>query len=234
MSDLYKSRLAGFEDGAQHVSTFASNPAAASLVNSLRRVLIWKRILTQIYSEAPQSVLLQAGHAKIVEFWILVPLGLDHGAYACLRTMYDSFQSFGYYLNHRIEWEAVCRSGVDWMLRSQLIEYYREYIPNFREFDQQFGYRKISATTYRRLSYFIHNIPAAGLPRAIPLDGRPVSTSKFDALLETAETVDQELNLLFIALFHPHMVAIGSSDYRQLIRGVSRSNLDSAGIHIHR
>lgn len=232
MTTAYQARLRAFEDGAKHASRFGARPSASRLLRSFRRALIWKRTLAEIHAAAPQSVLLHAGHAKIVEFWMLVPIGLDHAAYACLRTMYDSFQAFGYYLHHPAEWESVCRGNSDWMMRSELVNYYRDYAPHFRTFDQQFGYRALSAENYWKLSSFVHSIPVTGLPSPHPLDGKPVSPGKLDALVAMAEAVDEDLNLLFIALFHRHMVAMGSSDYRTVAQGVSRPKFTEAGIHL--
>ena len=76
MNSNYASRLCGFLPAKSDLNDFELRPATNRLLGAFDRLVIWFNLLHGLHSDDEVSVLLASAHSKIVEIWILMPLGL--------------------------------------------------------------------------------------------------------------------------------------------------------------
>ena len=234
MNSEYSSRLASFLPASSDLEDFELKPSTKRLLKAFDRIVVWVHLLHGLYSDDEVSILLASAHSKIIEIWILTPLGLLHSSYTALRTVVDICTSYTFYRSHPVEWSAVCESRAAWEGRGRIIEWHSKYTRSFSEMNKSFGLVDSLTRDYQRLSDYVHAIPVTGLPTLKGIERTRVSDRDLDAFVEMAESVDSNLNLLFLSIAHRDMISLSPEDYRIIMRGISRSKLSDAGIILSR
>ena len=62
----------------------------------------------------------------------------------------------------------------------------------------------------------------------------PIVDSDIDTFTDVAKTVDENLSLLFLTVFHSDIASLSSSDFRAITKGINRKKLAESGITIPR
>ena len=135
----YASRLGRFLPTQADLDEYVLRPPANRLLKSFDRLVIWFHHLHGLRSNDEVSVLLASAHSKVIEIWILTPLGLLHSSYTALRTIVDICTSYTFYRSHPVEWRAVCEGRASWESRGRAIEWHLNYTRSFREMNRLFG-----------------------------------------------------------------------------------------------
>ena len=234
MSTDYAARLSAFLPTQQDLDAFTASSLTDKLLNTFNRMTTWFRLLHGLRSNDETSVLIAAAHSKVIEIWILVPLGLLHSSYTALRTVVDICTSYTFYCSHQIEWLAVCEGRAGWESRANIIEWHVRYTPAFREINRAIGLADALNQDYQRLSSYVHGIPVTGLPTLKGIERTSISDPDLDKFLQTAEKVDYDLNLLFLSLFHQDVSSLSAKEFRAITRGIDRKKLAGAGIVLPR
>ncbi len=234
MSTDYTARLGNFLPTQQELEEFTANSVIAGLLNVFDRMTTWFRLVHDLRSDDETSVLIAAAHSKIIEIWILIPLGLLHSAYTALRAIVDICTSYTFYCSHQIEWLTVCEDRAGWESRANIIEWHMRYTPAFREINRAIGLADALNQDYQRLSSYVHGIPVAGLPTLRGIERTSISDPDLDKFLQTAGKVDYDLNLLFLSVFHQDSASLSSKDFRTITRGIDRKKLTGVGIVLPR
>ena len=234
MSSDYASRLAEFLPTQEELEFFVGQSGANRLLNAFARITTWFRALNDVLDEHQTSVLLSAAHSKVIETWILVPLGLLHTSYTALRTVVDISTSYTFYCSHPAEWLAVCEGRSGWEARANIVDWHVHYTPYFREVNRVFGLGQGLNDDYQKLSSYVHGIPVAGLPTLKGIQRTRVSDEDLGEFITLAEVVDKNLSLLFLGVFHPHLVAVSTRDFRVITDGIDRRKLAETGIILPR
>ena len=197
----YLRRLQSFLPSPEDLAEYATNPSIEPLLTSFTRLTTWFYLLHRLKSNEETMVLISAAHSKIIEIWILTALGLLHSSYSSLRTAVDIAVSYTFYHSHPIEWSAVCQGLSDWESRASIVSWHVKYTPTCKEMNAQFGLVKALEDDYRELSSYVHGIPLAGLPTLKGIERAPISESELEKLVGMAQTVDKNLNFLFLSVF---------------------------------
>ena len=230
----YASRLSDFLPTQQDLNDVAISPSTSRLLNAFPRLVMWFRLLNDLRRDDETSVLIASAHSKIIEIWILIPLGLLHSSYTALRTVVDICTSYTFYYSHPIEWSAVCEGRASWERRARIIDWHLNYTRSFREINSIFGLVEALSKDYHTLSSYVHGIPVTGLPTLRGIDRTCVSDSNLDTFIDVAETVDYNLSLLLLSTSHQDMASLSQKDFRTIMRDVSRVKLAKAGISLPR
>ena len=230
MSTDYAARLGAFLPTQQDLDDFVSSSLAGRLLNTFNRMTTWFGLLHGLRSGHETSVLIAAAHSKVIEIWILVPLGLLHSSYTALRTVVDICTSYTFYFSHPIEWLAVCEDRAGWESRANIIEWHLRYTPAFRDINRVFGLADSLNQDYQRLSSYVHGIPVTGLPTLKGIERTSISDPDLGQFLQTVEKVDADLNLLFLSLFHQDVASLSAKEFKAITRGIDRQKLAGAGI----
>ena len=234
MTNQYPSRLREFFPSDQDIKEFTENSISESLLGAFDRMTTWFKLLYDIRSGEQTVVLLSAAHSKIIEIWILVPLGLLHSAYTALRTIVDICTSYTFYNSHPIEWKAVCENRVRWEGRADIIEWNINFTPTCREVNKGFGLAENLDRNYRELSAYVHGIPVSGLPSLRGIEKPSLNPKDIEEFVRLAHETDESLNLLFLSVFHQDLASLSTVDYRIITRGIDRRKLAAAGIRLAR
>ena len=230
----YNQRIADFLPTHQDLADFAGKPSTVQLLNAFNRLVTWFSFLYQFRSGQEQSVLIQSAHSKIIEIWILAPLGLIHSSYAALRTLVDICTSYTYYYSHPIEWTAVCEGRASWESHGRIVDWHLAYTPNFAQLHKSFGLKDLLHTDYQRLSSYVHSIPVAGLPTLTRIARPSISEDAFQSFVEMAESVDHNISLLFLGSNHRVLTSMSRQDLKVITKGISLSKLADSGIILPR
>ena len=162
MSTDYAERLGQFLPTPVELEEFATRPSTARILTAFSRITTWFRLVQDLRGDQETSVLISAAHSKVIEIWILVPLGLLHSSYAALRTVVDICASYTFYSSHPVEWSAICEERTGWESRAQIVDWHVRYTPNCREMNRVFGWVERLAEDYQELSSYVHGVPVAG------------------------------------------------------------------------
>ena len=227
-------RLKGFLPSEQDLSDYGANPLSQELLNSFRRMISWFSLLYRIRRQDETSVLLAAAHSKIIEIWILVPLGLLHSSYSALRTAIDISTSYTFYSSHPMEWMAVSEDRAGWESRSNIVNWHIRYTPTCREINKSFGLVEALDKDYQELSSYVHGIPMSGLPTLKGIDRNVIADTEIKRLIEIGQKVDSNLNLLYLSVFHQDLATAPRRELQTATRGIDRRRLTSAGIILPR
>ena len=234
MNSQYASRILSFLPASSDLEDFEHKPSAARLLKAFDRIILWFHLLHGLHSEDEVSILLASAHSKIIEIWILMPLGLLHSSYTALRTVVDICTSYTFYRSHSVEWRAVCESRADWDGRGNIIEWHVNYTRSFKEVNRALGLAQALTRDYQKLSAYVHAIPVTGLPTLKGIERTSVSDEDLDTFVEMAESVDWNLNLLFLSIAHRDISLLSPQEYRTIMNGIDRSKLADAGIVLPR
>ncbi len=234
MSPGYASRVASFLPDQGDLDRFESRPPAKRLLKSFDRLRVWFHLLYVPEGGDEVASLLASAHSKVIEIWILMPLGLIHSSYAALRTIVDICTSYSFYSSHPIEWRAVCDGRAQWEGRQRIVDWHVKHTRHFSEINSQFGLVEALACDYRKLSNYVHAIPVAGLPTLKSIDRTELSNADLVRFVEVAESVDYNLSLLFLGIAHSRVSSLSRKDYKTVIKGLDRSKLAKAGIALSR
>ena len=234
MIDGYVNRLKGFLPSEQDLSDHAGNPLSKELLNSFGRIITWLNLLYRLRMQDETSVLIAAAHSKIIEIWILVPLGLLHSSYSALRTAIDISTSYTFYSSHPIEWLAVSEERAGWESRSNIVNWHIRYTPTCREINKAFGLAEALDKDYQKLSSYVHGIPMTGLPTLKGIERNAITDTDMKKLTEIAQNVDSNLNLLFLGVFHKDLASASRKDLQTVTKGIDRHKLAAAGVILPR
>ena len=216
------------------MSDYGGNPLSQELLNSFGRMITWFNLLYRLRRQDETSVLLAAAHSKIIEIWILIPLGLLHSSYSALRTAIDISTSYTFYSSHPIEWAAVSEDRAGWESRSNIVNWHIRYTPTSREINKAFGLVEALDKDYQKLSSYVHGIPMAGLPTLKGIDRNAITDTEIKQLTEIGQKVDSNLNLLFLSVFYQDLATTSRRDLQRVTRGIDRRKLAAAGIILPR
>ena len=208
MNSSYASRVGSFLPARSDLKDFELRPSAGRLLMAFDRLIVWFHLLHGLDDDDEVSVLLTSAHSKIIEIWILMPLGLLHSSYTALRTVVDICTSYTFYRSHPIEWRAVCESRALWEGRGRIIEWHAKYARSFKEVNRSFGLAEAINSDYQKLSDYVHAIPVTGLPTLKGIERTCVADKDLDAFVGMAERVDCNLSLLFLSIAHRHVTSL--------------------------
>ena len=234
MNNEYVSRLGSFMPTQQELVAFAEKPQVEGLLNAFDRMTTWFRLLHDIRRQQQTLALLAAAHSKIIEIWILAPLGLFYSSYAALRTVVDICTSYTFYCSHPIEWTAVCEDRSGWESRANIVDWHVHFTPTFREVNRAFGLAESLNRGYQELSAYVHGVPVSGLPTLRGIQRTDITDEDLEKFAQLAQKTDTDLNLLFLSVFHQDLASLSTTDYRVITRGIDRRKLATAGIVISR
>ena len=233
-SEEYAARLIGFLPTEVELEEFAESPSSVWLLNAFNRMVTWFRLLHSLRSNHETSVLLAAAHSKVIETWVLLPLGLLHSSYTALRTVVDICTSYTFYYSHPIEWRSVCDDSTDWESRAAIIDWHSRYTRAFREMNRVFGLRDALNQEYRELSSYIHGVPVSGLPTLKGIARTSIFDDDLSKFTQIAERVDSNLNRLYLSVFHGDLSSLSANDFKTITGGIDRRKLASVGIVLPR
>ncbi len=234
MIDVYKSRLAGFLPDPEDIEEFSTSSSTQAVLEAFERTTTWLNLIYQLRRGEEPSVLLAAAHSKLIEIWILLPLGLIHSSYTSLRTFVDICTSYTFYCSHPNEWAAVSEDRANWESRSDVVKWHIRYTPQFKEVNNAFGLSKQLEDGYRELSSYVHGIPVDGLPKLRGIERANLSDEDMKQFVQVATATDNAINMLFLTVFHQDLALLSRDDYRTITRGINLNKLGSAGIVIPR
>ena len=234
MTSSYASRIGSFLPNQSDLNDFAVKPSARRLLKAFDRQVTWLRHFHNLHRGDEVSVLLASAHSKVIEIWILMPLGLLHSSYTALRTIVDISTSYTFYRSHPMEWRAICESRAAWEGRGRIIDWHVNYTRSFREMSKSFGLVDALTKDYQRLSDYVHSIPVTGLPTLKGITRTCVADSDLNTFVEMAESVDYNLNLLFLGIAHRDTSTLSPEDFRTIMRDIDRSKLAESGIVLPR
>ena len=234
MGTDYAARLGSFLPTQQELQEFAERSSTAQILTAFDRMITWFKLIQDIRGEQETSVLVSAAHSKLIEIWILLPLGLLHSSYAALRTVVDISTSYTFYCSHPVEWLAVCENRTGWESRSNVIEWHIRNTPTCRETNNVFHWTDRLNNDYQDLSSYVHGIPVTGLPTLKGIERTQIAEQDLDKFIKIAARTDYDLSLFFLSVFHQYMASLSTTDFRTITRDIDRSKLATAGIILPR
>ena len=234
MTNEYASRLKGFLPTESDLIEFSERSQSADLLNAFGRMTTWIRLLHELRGQDQTVAIIAAAHSKIIEIWILVPLGLLHSSYNALRTFVDICTSYSFYCSHPAEWQAVCEGRASWESRSNIVDWHIRYTPTCREMNKEFGLADSLNKDYQELSTYVHGIPVSGLPRLRGIERTYTSDEDLERFTILASKIDTDLNLFYLSVFHRDLMSLSADDYRVITKGINRGKLASIGIRLPR
>ena len=230
MNTDYVQRLESFLPTAKELKEFSASASTFRILNALARMRAWFRLLVDLRGDQDTSVLLSAAHSKVIEIWILVPLGLLHSSYAALRTIADICTSYSFYVSHPVEWLAVCEGRVGWKGRASTIKWHIRHTPTCREMNDNFDWAKQLDDDYRMLSSYVHGVPVAGLPTLRGIERTIIPEPDMDKFNKMVERLDYDLSLFFTCVFHKDLATVSTKDLRTIMNGIDYNKLSASGI----
>ena len=230
----YATRLVSFLPSREELETFVADPSVEPFLNSLNRTITWIKLLHEKRDQDETSVLLAAAHSKVIEIWILVPLGLLHSSYTALRTVVDICTSYTFYCSHPVEWQAVCEDRAGWESRASIVNWHVRFTPTCREVNNRFGFVDALNRDYEKLSSYVHGVPVTGLPKLKGIERSPVPDQDLRDFIQLAQETDANLNLLLLSVFHLDLPLMSNNDLRAVARGLDRRKLREAGVLLPR
>ena len=234
MNSEYASRLGGFLPTQQDLAIFSEKPQVDGLLKAFSRMTTWFRLLHDVRGQEETTALIAAAHSKVIEIWILVPLGLLHSSYAALRTVVDICTSYTFYCSHPVEWTAVCEDRASWESRANMVDWHVHFTPTFREVNKIFGIAEALNRDYQELSGYVHGVPVSGLPTLRGIERTDISDGELEKFTQLAQKTDADLSLFFLAVFHQVLASLSTTDYRLITSGINRRQLAAAGIVLPR
>ena len=234
MIDTYISKLNEFMPAPEDIEAFGNKEIIGDLLSTFERMTTWFKALHGFHEHQNTVVLLSAAHSKVIEIWILLPIGLLHSSYMALRTMVDICTSYTFYATHPVEWSAVCDGKAGWESRGNIVDWHVRYTSSFSEANKVFGLHKALDDDYRELSSYVHGIPLRGLPTLSGIERTHVSDDDLIKFVHLADKTIAHLNLMYISVFHQYLVSLPTSDFRTITRGLDRSKLATTGIFVPR
>lgn len=234
MTADYASRIQRFLPDSAYLEDFTGREASVRLQNAFRRSITWFNLLYESNTNVDPSVLIASAHSKVIEIWILIPLGLLHSSYTSLRTIVDICTSYTFYRSHPIEWMSVCEGNAPWIMRGQVNDWHLTYTAIFGEMNRVFGLKERLDKDYHELSNFVHGIPLAGLPTLAGIERAEVSESDLESFIKLSERVDYNLNLLFLSIAHQEVSSLSREDFRSIMASIPRSKLREVGLNLPR
>ena len=234
MNSIYEPRLADFLPTTDDLNKFATGSSATDVLGAFDRTTTWLKLIYDLRRNEETSVLLAAAHSKLIEIWILLPLGLVHSSYTALRTFVDVCTSYTFYCSHAAEWSAVCEDRANWESRADVVKWHIRYTPKFRAMNKAFGLSQKLEDDYRELSSYVHGIPVGGLPKLRGIERVHLSDDDLNQFVEIAKATDYDISLLFLSVFHQDLALLSSTDYRTITAGIDLKKLGGAGIVIPR
>lgn len=234
MTKDYAEKLASFLPDSAQISEFASQPGSARMFEAFRRMTTWFGVLHELNREEESSVLLAAAHSKVIEIWILIPMGLLHSSYTSLRTFVDICTSYTFYHSHPAEWSAVCEDRADWESRSRIVEWHLRYNQCFRSINQGFSLADKLRDDYRVLSSYVHAVPVTGIPKLKGIEKQDISEEDLEEFNRIANFTCDNLNLMFLSVFHRDIALLAANDLKIMLKGINRTKLRAAGMIIPR
>lgn len=85
---------------------------------------------------------------------------------------------------------------------------------------------------YHELSLYVHGIPLTGLPRLESIARIEISSGVMRKFIDVARSVDEELNLLLLGVFHEFAYLLATGDYSTVMGGIDKSKLAKSGIYL--
>ena len=195
-------------------------------------MVTWLKLIYDLRGNDQTSVLVAAAHSKLIEIWILIPLGLIHSSYGSLRTAVDICTSYTFYYSHPVEWAAVCEGRASWQSRSAVVDWHIRHTPFWRELNDAFGLSDRLHRNYRDLSSYVHGVPTEGLPTLRGIERITIPEQEVDKFVQTATKTDFDISLLFLSVFYKDLASLASHDLMTVTAGVDRKKLSTAGIVI--
>ena len=80
MNSIYEARLADFLPTSEDLNEFATGSSVADALGAFDRTTTWLKLIYDLRRDEETSILLAAAHSKLIEIWILLPLGLVHSS----------------------------------------------------------------------------------------------------------------------------------------------------------
>ena len=234
MMSVYETRLADFLPTHQDLNEFAADSSVADVLRAFDRSTTWLKLIYGLRGDEETSALLAAAHSKLIEIWILLPLGLAHSSYTALRTFVDICTSYTFYCSHAAEWSAVCEDRANWEGRADIVKWHIRYTPNFREANRALGLSQKLEADYRELSSYVHGIPVGGLPKLRGIERSHLSDQDLNQFIQIANATDCNMNLLFLSVFHQDLALLSAEDYSTITAGIDLKKLGDADIVIPR
>lgn len=142
----------------------------------------------------------------------------------------DLVFSHSYYVCHPKEWDAICSGRGSWEGRAGILEWHIQFTSNFQEFNKNFGILAKLDKLNKDLSYFVHGIPAIGLPMTLSLDRAELDKVNVAPVIELAERADNGLNSFLIGVFHGLLPTLSATEYKLVLSGMSKGKLAGCGI----
>ena len=234
MRSVYETRLADFLPTPEDLNDFAAGSAVAEALGAFDRTITWLKLIYDLRRDEETSILLAAAHSKLIEIWILLPLGLAHSSYTALRTFVDVCTSYTFYCSNAAEWSAVCEDRANWESRADVVKWHIRFTPNFREVNKALGLSQKLENDYRELSSYVHGIPVGGLPKLRGIERVHLSDQDMNQFVRIAKATDYDINLLFLSVFHQDLALLSAEDYGTITSGIDLEKLGRAGIVIPR
>ena len=234
MNTGYATRLGGFLPTQQELKEFAAKSSTVQILQAFDRMTTWFRLIHDLRSHQETSVLISAAHSKVIEIWILVPLGLLHSSYTALRTVVDICTSYTFYYSHPVEWLAVCDNRAGWESRANIVDWHIRYTPTYREIHRAFGLADLLNRDYQELSSYVHGVPVAGLPTLKGIERTSISDQDLKNFTRIANRTDYNLSLFFLSVFHQDLTSLSPADFRVITKGMNRKKLAETGVVLPR
>lgn len=234
MNRDYAGKIVSFLPSRQELEEFAAGSSTGQFLNAFKRMTTWFRLIYDLREDQETSVLIAAAHSKVIEIWVLIPMGLLHSSYSALRTVVDICTSYTFYCSHPIEWMAVCDDRAGWEGRADIVDWHMRYTPACKAMKESFGLSESLNRDYRELSSYVHGIPVAGLPTLKGIQRTVVADVDLQNFIGICERVDYNLNLLFLGVFADYVSSLSAADLKVITGGIDRQKLAGAGIFVPR
>lgn len=225
-----KKRLITFQVDTKRADTVVNASAFERMIDAYQRYLIWKGLLVSTHTNDKSLYFLHAAHSKCLEIFALLSTGLEHSAYATLRSIMDSVISFTYYTDHQIEFASLARGENTWISRYDIMNYHLRYRNEFQKFNNVFRVHEKLNTHYSALSSYIHCLPDKHMPFLDNLECRQIPVTRMEKYMRNYTSVFESLNLLLLGLYNRQVPILNADDYQSVMRGTSRKRLAEAGV----
>lgn len=178
---------------------------------SSRLLVLWLQHFREARLTGTADSLVDGAMSAVREAAACVALGLVRPAITSLRLQVDLGLGWLYFKDHPVEWRRVQSTGEGFMLRSDVLKYFDEHYPQFRN---RFGILVQQMTRsqkdpYRLLSAHIHAQSESTIPKVEdPCD--IVATEQLqDDLVKLQAECSEYLNDLFWCIFADRWAIVG-------------------------
>jgi hypothetical protein len=189
LRERYIEELLKFTPDQASLAASLDEDVARRLLGGLERTRSWASILSDAFANNHCVGILSVVQSTTLEFLLLVPLGLVHGASANLRSILDMVASFSFYVDHASEFASLAGGRTNWLSRKPILDWHANHTPGFDVLKNQIV--PLWDDAYRRLSATLHCLPGATLPRRSSLSERTISRPECETLLEIVDQVDR-------------------------------------------